>query len=225
MKANTENKHLKRISHWKLYLVLLLLAFGIILFLSLNLGYAPVPYGDILRILTKQVPFLNSFVQTTDITHTAEVIILQIRLPRVICGALVGAALATAGVTYQGIFRNPMADPYVIGASTGATVGSALVLVLGVGLSILGVHTLQIFAFVGSLTTVLLVYSISRVGSRVPVTTLLLVGIAMSLFQTAIVTYLKTIASDKILHGLTFWIIGSLEIGRASCRERVLRAV
>ncbi|MCW4009173.1 MAG: iron chelate uptake ABC transporter family permease subunit [Candidatus Bathyarchaeota archaeon] len=210
MKADTEKKHLKRISHWKLYLVILLFGFIAVLFLSLNLGYAPIPYNDILRILTKQVPLLNSFVETTDITRTAEVIILQIRLPRVLCGALVGAALATAGVTYQGIFRNPMADPYVIGASTGATVGSALVLVLGVGVSILGVHTLQIFAFVGSLTTVLLVYGISRVGSRVPVTTLLLVGIAMSLFQTAIVTYLKTVASDKILHGLTFWIIGSL---------------
>jgi len=138
------------------------------------------------------------------------VIITQIRLPRVICGALVGAALAAAGVTYQGIFRNPMADPYVIGASTGASVGSALVLVLGVGISVLGVNTLQIFAFVGSLATVLLVYGISRVGSRVPVTTLLLTGIAISLFQNAIVTYMKTIASDRILHGLTFWLIGSL---------------
>jgi len=65
-------------------------------------------------------------------------------------------------------------------------------------------------AFVVSLTTVLFVYSISRVGSRVPVTTLLLTGIAISLFQNAIVTYMKTIASDRLLHGLTFWIIGSL---------------
>ena len=103
-----------------------------------------------------------------------------------------------------------MADPYVIGASTGASVGSALVIVLGVGVSLLGVSTLQILAFVGSLTTVLLVYTISRVGSKVPVTTLLLTGIAVSLFQNAIVTYMKTIASDKLLHGLTFWIIGSL---------------
>lgn len=210
MKNDTEKAHLKRGSRWKLYLILLLFAFGIILFLSLNLGYSPIPYGDILNILTKQVPVLNSLVENVDIPRTAEVIITQIRLPRVLCGALVGAALATAGVTYQGIFRNPMADPYVIGASTGATVGSALVLVLGVGVSFLGVNTVQVFAFVGSFITVLVVYNISRVGSRVPVTTLLLVGIAMSLFLTAIVTYLQTIASDRVLHGLTFWIIGSL---------------
>jgi iron complex transport system permease protein len=210
MKTDTEIAHLRRVSHWKIYLVILLIAFGIVFVLSLNLGYAHIPFSDILAILAKQVPILNNLVGSSGITKTAEVIIVQIRLPRVVCGALVGAALASAGVTYQGIFRNPMADPYVIGASTGASVGSALVIVLGVGVSLLGVNTLQILAFVGSLTTVLLVYSISRVGSRVPVTTLLLTGIAISLFQNAIVTYMKTIASDKLLHGLTFWIIGSL---------------
>jgi iron complex transport system permease protein len=210
MKKDAETAHLRRVSHWKLYLLILLVAFGIVFVLSLNLGYAPIPFRDIMIILAKQVPILENLVDSSGITQTAEVIITQIRLPRVICGALVGAALAAAGVTYQGIFRNPMADPYVIGASTGASVGSALVLVLGVGISVLGVNTLQIFAFVGSLTTVLLVYTISRVGSRVPVTTLLLTGIAISLFQNAIVTYMKTIASDQILHGLTFWLIGSL---------------
>lgn len=210
MKSNIESKHLKRISNWKIYLILLMLAFAIIFFLSLNLGYAPIPYTDILKILTNQIPFLESFVNPSDFSRTAEIIIMQIRLPRVICGALVGAALATAGVIYQGIFRNPMADPYVIGASTGATLGSALVLVLGIGVAFLGVNTLQVFAFIGSLITVLFVYNISRVGSKVPVTTLLLVGIAVSLFLTAIVTYLQTIASERVLHGLTFWIIGSL---------------
>lgn len=210
MKTDVETAHLRRVSHWKLYLIFLLIAFCVVFVLALNLGYAPIPFRDILTILAKQVPLLENLVDSSGITQTAEVIITQIRLPRVICGALVGAALAAAGVTYQGIFRNPMADPYVIGASTGASVGSALVLVLGVGISVLGVNTLQIFAFVGSLATVLLVYGISRVGSRVPVTTLLLTGIAISLFQNAIVTYMKTIASDRILHGLTFWLIGSL---------------
>ncbi len=210
MKTDSETAHLRRVSHWKLYLVILLIAFGIVFVLSLNLGYAHIPFSDILVILAKQVPLLNNVLDYSGISTTAEVIIVQIRLPRVVCGALVGAALATAGVTYQGIFRNPMADPYVIGASTGASVGSALVIVLGVGVSLLGVNTLQILAFVGSLTTVFFVYSISRVGSRVPVTTLLLTGIAISLFLNAIVTYLKTIASDRLLHGLTFWLIGSL---------------
>lgn len=209
MKTDVEAAHLKRVSRWKIYLLLLLAGFGIVFVLSLNLGYAPIPFGDILVILAKQFPLLENFVPST-VDPTYNVILVQIRLPRVLCGALVGAALATAGVAYQGIFRNPMADPYVIGASTGASVGSALVIVLGVGVSLLGVNTLQIMAFFGSLVTVLFVYTISRVGSKVPVTTLLLTGIAVSLLQNAFVTYMKTIASDKILHGLTFWLIGSL---------------
>ncbi|MFW6117479.1 MAG: FecCD family ABC transporter permease [Thermoproteota archaeon] len=210
MKTDVETAHLRRVSRWKLYLLMLFVGFGIVFILSLNLGYAPIPFRDILIILAEKLPFIEDLVDSTGISHASNVIILQIRLPRVLCGALVGAALATAGVTYQGIFRNPMADPYVIGASTGASVGSALVLVLGVGVSLLGINTLQVMAFLGSLITVLLVYTISRVGSKVPVTTLLLTGIAVSLLQNAIVTYMKTIADEKILHGLTFWLIGSL---------------
>ncbi|MEJ2243038.1 MAG: iron chelate uptake ABC transporter family permease subunit [Candidatus Bathyarchaeota archaeon] len=178
--------------------------------MSLNLGYAPIPFEELLKIVLNKIPVMDTVIDVSDINPTYIIIISQIRLPRVICGALVGAALATAGVTYQGIFRNPMADPYVIGASTGASVGSALVFVFGINIAVLGINTLPVFAFVGSLVTVLIVYTISRVGSKVPVTTLLLTGIAMSLFQNAIVTYLKTVADDQILHGLTFWLIGSL---------------
>jgi iron complex transport system permease protein len=210
MKTDTETAHQRRVSHWKLYLIILTVVFVIAVILSLNLGYAQISFSDILKILTKQVPVINNLVDSSDISQTSEIIIMQIRLPRVICGALVGAALATAGVIYQGIFRNPMADPYVIGALTGASLGAALVIILGVGISLLGVNTLQILAFVGSIGTVFVVYNISRVGSRVPVTTLLLTGIAISLFQNAIVTFLKVIAEEKLLHGLTFWIIGSL---------------
>jgi len=210
MKSENKSNHLRHVSHWKLYFVVATIVFLIILVASLNLGFTAIPFGDILKILAKQVPILGNQLDPFDVSQTAQVIIMQIRFPRVICGALVGAALATAGVIYQGIFRNPMADPYVIGAMSGASLGSALVIVLGVGIALLGVNTLQIFAFVGSLVTVLLVYTISRSGSRVPVTMLLLTGVAVTYFQSAIVTFLQVIASDRLLHGLTFWLIGSL---------------
>jgi len=119
----------------------------------------------------------------------------------------VGVALAAAGVAYQGIFRNPMADPYTIGAMGGASFGAAVAIVLGVGVALLGVNTVPIFAFVGALGAVFLVYAISREGSRVPVTTLLLSGLTVTIFFNALVTYLKLIAGDK-LHALTFWIMG-----------------
>jgi iron complex transport system permease protein len=212
MSLNNEPAHLRQVSHWKLYLAILIVFFTTVFLLSLNLGDAPIPFTAVLKILLKQIPLIGNQVEVPAISTVAnpEKIILLFRLPRVISGALVGAALATAGVIYQGIFRNPMADPYVIGSMSGASLGAALVLVLGVGISLLGVNTLQVFAFVGSILTVFVVYNISRTGSRVPVTMLLLTGIAITYFQSAIVTFLQVIASDQILHGLTFWLIGSL---------------
>jgi len=210
MKSEAKSVRLKHVSHWKLYLLLLVGAFVAIFVLALNLGYATIPFRDILLILSKRVPLLNNIVDYSALNVTYDTIISQIRLPRIICGALVGVGLSTAGVVYQGIFRNPMADPYVIGASTGASLGSALVFVLGVGVAVFGVNSVQVFAFIGALLTVIFVYSLSKVGSKVPVTTLLLTGIAISLFQNALVTYLKTVSSDQVLHGLTYWLIGSL---------------
>jgi iron complex transport system permease protein len=212
MKTDAETAHLKRVSHWKLYLLILLVVFALIFVLSLNIGYAHYPVRDVLITLLEQVPVLGDVVDSSVVSHfeTVEQIIVQIRLPRVICGALVGAALATGGVIYQGIFRNPMADPYVIGASTGASVSAALVLFLGLSISFFGVDTLQVLAFVGSLATVLLVYAIARVGSKVPVTTLLLTGIAVSIFLNAVVMYLYTTASANLKHGWAYWVIGSL---------------
>ncbi len=140
---------------------------------------------------------------------------MDVRLPRVLCGVMVGAALAAAGTVYQGMFRNPMADPFVISASQGAALGAAMAIVLGVGTSLLGTNAIPVFAFIGCIASVLVVYFISRVGSRVPITTLLLSGIAVGLFELAIITYLQTIAGER-LGPLTFWIIGSLSSSRVT---------
>jgi iron complex transport system permease protein len=113
------------------------------------------------------------------------------------------------------MFRNPMADPYTTSASSGASLGAALAIVLGLGFSLFGVSTIPVFAFAGCLVSVLAVYFISRVGSKVPIATLLLSGIAVSIFELAIVTYLQTIAGDR-LGPLTFWLIGSLSSSRTT---------
>lgn len=210
MSTDAKTSYQRHFSHWKLYLLALLVLFCVVFVVSLNLGYEPIPFRDILLILAKNVPFLGDMVSLPSSISTAGTIIMQLRLPRIITGGLVGACLATAGVIYQGIFRNPMADPYIIGAMSGASLGAALVFVLGLGISIFGLNTLQIFAFFGSLVTVLFVYTISKKGSNVPVTMLLLTGIAITYFQSAIVTFLQTIASQSVLHGLTLWFIGSI---------------
>jgi iron complex transport system permease protein len=204
-----------RTSRWKTYFVLLIVLFFVVVFLSLNMGFSQIPIQDISQILLKNIPFLGDFVNLTPFQIEKEPIVILVRLPRIVCGALVGAALATSGAIFQGLFRNPMADPYTTSASSGASLGAALAIVLGLGVSVLGINTIPIFAFVGCMISVLTVYTISRVGSRVPITTLLLSGIAVSIFELAIVTYLQTIAGEK-LGPLTFWLIGSLSSTRTT---------
>ena len=209
MTIDAGESHLRRVSHWKLYFVLLTGVLVLVFIFSLTIGFSHIPFDNILKILAKNVPILGDMIETpgTEEFVRQESIIIDIRMPRVVGGALVGVALAAAGVAYQGIFRNPMADPYTIGAMGGASFGAAVAIVLGIGVALLGVNTVPIFAFVGALGAVFLVYAISREGSRVPVTTLLLSGLTVTIFFNALVTYLKLIAGDK-LHALTFWIMG-----------------
>jgi len=174
---------------------------------SLNVGYAQIPFPDILAILGKRVPFLDSFVDTSLIRPSDESIILQIRLPRILAGVLVGAALAASGVLYQGVFKNPMADSYVLGVSAGAAVGATFSILFGVSFVIFGFRLVQVAAFLGALFAMFLVYNISRVGSRVPVTTLLLCGIAVNFFLFAVVGLMEVIAGDE-LHAIVFWLVG-----------------
>ena len=123
-----------------------------------------------------------------------ETIVFQVRLPRVIGGALVGGALATAGVLFQGLFRNPMADPYIIGTSAGAALGATIAMILPVGMAFLGFGLVPIFAFVGALITVLLVYRLARVGGKTPVVSMLLAGFAVSGMLTALMFLLITLS-------------------------------
>jgi len=202
-----ETTYFERFSRWKLMVIILTVALTLTIILSLNVGFAQIPFSTVLKILAKRMPFLGNLVDTSNVSYVEETIIIQIRMPRILAGVLVGAALAAAGVVYQGIFRNPMADPYVLGISAGAAVGASLAIVLGIGFTILGVSTVPISAFAGSLIAVFVVYNVSRVGSRVPVTTLLLSGIAVSIFLSAIVAVLQVIAGEK-LHVIVFWLMG-----------------
>jgi len=202
-----ESTYFRRTSRWKLYVLLLILALILVVIVSLNVGYAQIPFPDVLNILGKQIPFLNSFANTSGVSSGDIAIVLQIRLPRIIAGVVVGAALAAAGVLYQGVFKNPMADSYVLGVSAGAAVGATFSILFGLSFAIFGFRLVQVAAFLGALLAMFLVYNISRVGSRVPVTTLLLCGIAVNFFLFAVVGLMEVIAGDE-LHAIVFWLIG-----------------
>jgi len=126
-----------------------------------------------------------------------ESIIFQIRLPRVLGAALVGAALSTAGVLFQGLFRNPMADPYIIGTAAGAAFGATLAMLLPLSLVFYGFGLVPIAAFLGALGSVIMVYRLARFGGKAPIISMLLAGFVVSSFLVAIVMLLLTM-SDRL---------------------------
>ncbi len=204
-----ENKYSRRSSRWRLILLLLIAALVAVIVVCLNIGYAPINFSEILAILGKHIPFVNSAVNTSAINPVNEAIILQIRLPRILAGALVGGGLAAAGVMYQGVFRNPMADSYLLGASAGASFGYTLAAIYASSLALttFGLSIFQMVAFAGAILTVFLVYFISRTGNKVPITTLLLSGIVVNIFILALQTVFE-LRSGKALLGIVAWIAG-----------------
>ncbi len=140
-------------------------------------------------------------------------ILWYVRLPRVVEGALVGAALATAGTLFQGLLRNPLADPYLLGISSGAALGATVALLIPGAFLIAGYYGLPILAFAGALVAVAAVYSLARVGSQTPVVTLILAGVAVSTVlgatQTLIITQNVNVA--HAIGGLYIWLSGGIE--------------
>jgi iron complex transport system permease protein len=137
-------------------------------------------------------------------------VIWKIRLPRAVLGGLVGACLSLAGLGFQAITRNPLADPAVLGVSSGAAFGVTLAMLLGL-LGPLGAPALgPLFAFAGALVAALSVYAIARVEGRLPITTLLLSGVIVGLFFNACVMLMTALLASSELQGVVVWLMGNL---------------
>ena len=194
------------------YLLVLCALFSMLI-LSIGIfsviGTADINVLDTFKIVLSKTPILKNYVDISHIGKSHETIIWSIRLPRVLLGALVGAALAIVGAAFQSIFKNPMADPYVIGISSGAALGASIAIVSGISISILNFSSISIFAFIGALIAVMSVYNIARIKNRVPITTLLLAGIAIGQFLTGIMSFLMVIYS-KDMAKIVYWTLGSL---------------
>jgi iron complex transport system permease protein len=150
-----------------------------------------------------------------DLERIDRVVLLDIRLPRTVMGILVGAALAVSGAVMQGLFRNPLADPGLVGVSAGAGLGAIAAIVLGSALppaigSLLGFHAVPIAAFFGGWISTLVLYKISTRRGRTSVATMLLAGIALGALTGALSGILVYMADDAQLRDLTFWGLGSL---------------
>jgi len=179
----------------RVILVLSLLSGSLItaIFLANVFGVVDISLSDMVKMVLNKLAIFD-FANTWRAVD--ETIILQIRLPRVIGGAMVGAALATAGVLFQGLLRNPMADPYIIGTSAGAALGATIAMILPVNLAFLGFGLVPIAAFCGALATVILVYNLARVGGKTPVISMLLAGFVVSALLAAIIAFLMSISGQ-----------------------------
>lgn len=204
-----EAGYFKRFARWKIIVLLLTLTLILTITFAITIGPTKISPLDVYKIIIKRTPFLGDLIRWGS-SSVEEVVVLEIRLPRVLGAAIVGFALAVAGVVLQGLFRNPMADPYVIGISAGASLGASLAIAFGFGLSFFGLlYSIPLMAFLSALSTVLLVYGISRTGQGVPMLTLLLVGIAVNSFLLAIISIIRLVSGEAI-YAIMAWIFGSL---------------
>ena len=188
------------------------LAGGVLLLsflMSVAIGPINIPPLDVLNIFVSRI--LIS-VSTSGWPETFETILLQVRLPNAVLIALTGMALAGSGAAYQGLFRNPLADPYVIGVASGAGLGAVLAMAFRWPETIVGMLAIPIAAFTGALITVAIVYAIARVGRSTPVTTLILAGVAVSSFATAMMTMIMILSSAEI-HRAVNWLVGGFSLG------------
>jgi len=196
-------RFLRRRSRLYALIVLILLLIPAIL-LALSIGSTDIPFSTTAKILLSKLPFV-SFSPTW--SGPVETAIVDIRLPRILLAAIAGAALSVAGATYQGLFRNPLADPYLLGVAQGAGLGAVVGFMLHLGWGGWGLGLVSVLAFLGALSAAFFVYYIGRVGRTLPMTTLILAGVAVGAFLSAITAYLMITSGDS-LHGIYSWLMG-----------------
>jgi len=143
-------------------------------------------------------------------TSPDHLIFMRVRLPRVILAAIVGAALACAGVIFQALLRNPLADPYILGISSGAGLGTIIAVISGFSWTLWGRSPVAVFAFIGAMATVWLVWMIGRLTGKNHVTGLLLAGVVISAFFSAMIMFLTSISRSKQVYATIFWLMGNI---------------
>jgi iron complex transport system permease protein len=166
---------------------------------ALTVGAARVPPAEVVAALLGR-----------EVSGLAATVVLGLRLPRVMLAALAGGGLAVAGVAFQALTRNPLADPAVLGVASGAALGAVLAQVVGLEGSLLASLGLAAAAFLGALVAAVAVYLIASVGGRLPLQTLLLAGVIVGLFFSAAITLIISLVDFAQLGGILHWLMGSL---------------
>lgn len=173
--------------------ILFLLAFILLGIISLKIGPVKISFSEIINLLKG----INK-------NENIRIIIFEIRLPRLILAFVTGASLSVAGLVFQVILRNPLAEPYILGVSSGGALGAVIALSIGISL-------VPIFSFLGALITIFLVYKIAQVNGRTSSLSLVLAGIVINAFFSALVMLLTTLLKGSSFKGIIFWLMGSID--------------
>lgn len=177
---------------------------------SLSIGTAHVPLSDTWRIVVHHLPLVGDSVHP-DWPVSSEQIIYKVRLPRVLLAALVGACLSLAGAGFQGVLRNPLADPYTLGVASGAAVGAAFLILFGLQLALVGRWSIPVVAFATGMASLLIVLRLAGSGGKLQIETLILSGVVVQAFLGSIVSFLVTL-SDQVVNEIVYWLMGSLSL-------------
>lgn len=196
----------KNIKHRTLFFLLLVLLITLSI-LSMSMGDVDIPFFETYKIALKNL--LETFGLNYNFSSTNELIVRNIRLPRILSAVFVGAGLGAVGCSYQGVFRNPMADPYVLGVSSGATLGATIMIITENNSSFKGLTLVALGAFIGAAITTVAVYLIASRKKKVETSTLLLSGVALSYLISAVVS-LIIVFNEKNVSRIIFWTMGNL---------------
>jgi iron complex transport system permease protein len=202
MGLHTIRNHLREATISQIALLAAILGSAVVI--STGMGYIQLPAMDVIKILMAKLSGQTSLIEGMD--KIFPVVVFDVRLPRILSAAIVGAGLAISGVVFQGILLNPLADPYTLGVSAGAAFGASLAILLNIGF--MGTASVPLFAFVGAVGTLLFVMYLSASGGGVSSTNLILSGIIVAAILSAGISFLKYIADEQV-SVIIFWLMGS----------------
>ena len=189
------------------YLLNLILLFSALV-LSVAVGAVYIPPAAIIRIITAASTFQPD---PELVSETMTTIVLQLRLPHSILIVIAGAALAASGAGYQGLFQNPLADPYLIGVASGAGLGAVLAMSISWPANLLGYFSIPVAAFVGAAITVIIVYRLARFGNALSITNLILAGVAVGSFASALTSFIMLQSVGEVRRAIS-WLLGGSTI-------------
>lgn len=200
---------------YKTKFMMLLLLFIFIMLFSITLGDIKIPFLDTVKIISNEIKAIVnkigifSFkINMEDIKKSDIFIVMNVRLPRILLASLVGSILSVVGTSYQAIFKNPMAEPFVMGVSSGAAFGATIGIIAGISQGVWGFGVTSLLAFIGALVTTIIVYNLARIGNKISTTSILLAGIVISSILSAGISLMMIFNRDELM-SIVSWTMGS----------------